>query len=136
MPGQPETVPMTAVALLCRQYLGVNPRNPSLQAGLQKLKANGPGKTNNLYYEYYATQVMHHMDGEDWQFWNAGPAKDGKGGIRDHLIARQDRGGTRQSHMGTWEGNEHVGGRLGATSLSLLTLEVYYRHLPLYRRDR
>ena len=22
-----------------------------------------------------------------------------------------------------------------ATSLSLLTLEVYYRHLPLYRRD-
>jgi len=28
-----------------------------------------------------------------------------------------------------------VGGRLGATSLSLLSLEVYYRHLPLYRRD-
>jgi hypothetical protein len=28
-----------------------------------------------------------------------------------------------------------VGGRLGATSLSLLTLEVYYRHLPLYRRE-
>jgi hypothetical protein len=26
------------------------------------------------------------------------------------------------------------GGRLMITSLSILTLEVYYRHLPLYRR--
>jgi hypothetical protein len=137
MPGTPSTVTMTAVGLLCRQYLGVNPRNPSLQAGIQTLKKleNAPGKTNNLYYEYYATQVLHHMDGEDWQYWNKGPGGDGKGGIRDHLIAKQDKGGTRQSHQGTWEGHDHVGGRLGATSLSLLSLEVYYRHLPLYRRD-
>jgi hypothetical protein len=27
------------------------------------------------------------------------------------------------------------GGRIMWTSLSLLTLEVYYRHLPLYRKD-
>ena len=27
------------------------------------------------------------------------------------------------------------GGRLMMTSLSILTLEVYYRHLPLYYRD-
>ena len=27
------------------------------------------------------------------------------------------------------------GGRIMFTSLSLLTLEVYYRHLPLYRKD-
>ncbi|MDB5309628.1 MAG: hypothetical protein JWO38_3830, partial [Gemmataceae bacterium] len=26
-------------------------------------------------------------------------------------------------------------GRVGSTALSLLTLEVYYRHLPLYKRD-
>ena len=26
-------------------------------------------------------------------------------------------------------------GRLGTTCLALLTLEVYYRHLPLYKRD-
>ena len=28
-----------------------------------------------------------------------------------------------------------AGGRLMITSLNLLTLEVYYRHLPLYYRD-
>jgi len=134
VPGSGETPAMTAVGLLCRQYLGVNPRNPGLLAGIEKLKASPPGKTGNLYYEYYATQVMHHMGGETWEFWNLGP--DRKMGIRDSLIAKQDKGaGNRQAQAGTWAGDEHVGGRLGATSLSLLTLEVYYRHLPLYRRD-
>ncbi len=35
--------------------------------------------------------------------------------------------------MGSWGGSQ--GGQVMATSLSLLSLEVYYRHLPLYRRD-
>jgi hypothetical protein len=79
---------------------------------------------------------MHHMGGEAWQFWNLGPKGDGKGGIRDTLIAKQDGlTGARPGQAGSWPGTAHVGGRLGATSLSLLSLEVYYRHLPLYRRD-
>jgi hypothetical protein len=126
---------MTSVGLLCRQYSGVNARNPSLLAGVQVLRAHPPGRTGNIYYEYYATQVMHHMQGEDWTFWNLGPNGDGKGGIRDTLIAKQDLGATpkRPHQAGSWGGSQ--GGRLMATSLSLLSLEVYYRHLPLYRRD-
>jgi hypothetical protein len=136
LPGSPPTPAMTAVGLLCRQYLGVNPRNPGLQSGIRTLKTLPPGKTNNLYYEYYATQVMHHMGGEDWNFWNLGPDGTGKTGIRDILIAKQDKGtGNRVAQAGSWEGHDHIGGRLGATSLTLLSLEVYYRHLPLYRRD-
>jgi hypothetical protein len=134
-PNSGETPTMTSVGLLCRQYLGVNPRNPGLLAGVRRLKTTGPGKTGNIYYEYYATQVMHHMGGEHWQFWNLGPAGNGSGGIRDTLISKQDMGNVRLGNRGSWAGSDHVGGRLGATSLSLLTLEVYYRHLPLYRRD-
>jgi hypothetical protein len=132
LPGGGETLPMTAVGMLCRQYSGINPRNPSLLAGVQKLKGAAPGKTGNLYYEYYATQVMHHMGGEAWQFWNLGP--DGKSGIRDTLIAKQDSGSdARHSHQrGSWPPDAQ-GGRIMSTSLSLLCLEVYYRHLPLYR---
>ncbi len=41
---------------------------------------------------------------------------------------------------GSWnpEGDEwgDAGGRLMVTSLSCLTLEVYYRYLPLYKLDR
>ncbi len=131
-PGGPETVTMTAVGMLCRQYSGINPRNPALLAGVQKLKGSPPGKSGNLYYEYYATQVMHHMGGEAWQFWNLGP--DGKGGIRDTLIAKQDSGAdARHAHQkGSWAPDPQ-GGRIMSTSLSLLCLEVYYRHLPLYR---
>ena len=135
MPDSGESPTMTAVGLLCRQYSGVNARNPGLLAGVQVLRANPPGRTGNIYYEYYATQVMHHMQGEDWNFWNLGPNGDGKGGIRDTLIAKRDVGTTpkRPHQAGSWGGSQ--GGRLMATSLSLLCLEVYYRHLPLYRRD-
>jgi hypothetical protein len=128
-----ESATMTAVGLLCRQYSGVNPRNPALLAGVQKLKAVPPGR-GGLYYEYYATQVMHHMQGAAWRFWNLGPDGSGRGGMRDTLIARQDVGATpRRDHQnGSWA-PEAEGGRIMSTSLSLLCLEVYYRHLPLYR---
>ena len=46
--------------------------------------------------------------------------------------------------MGSWNpevlsGKGHVaeaGGRLMATSLAALSLEVYYRYLPLYQTDK
>ncbi|HTU93059.1 MAG TPA: prenyltransferase/squalene oxidase repeat-containing protein [Gemmataceae bacterium] len=134
-PGQPPTITMTSVGLLCRQYSGIGPKNPSLQAGVKQLREQSPGKNDNIYYLYYATQVMHHMQGDSWRYWNLGPNGDGKGGIRDTLIARQDKGNTPQypHQAGSWGGSQ--GGRIMATSLSLLCLEVYYRHLPLYRRD-
>ncbi len=134
-PGQPPTITMTSVGLLCRQYSGIGPRNPALQSGVKKLREQPPGKNDNIYYLYYATQVMHHMQGDSWRFWNLGPKGDGKGGIRDVLILKQDKGTTPQKahQAGSWSGSQ--GGRIMATSLSLLCLEVYYRHLPLYRRD-
>jgi hypothetical protein len=107
-------------------------------AGVQKLKAVPPEKHPDVYYLYYATQVMHHMQGESWRFWNTGVDEKGKQqskGIRDMLISKQDTGNTpKHAHQaGSWGGS--AGGRVMATSLSLLCLEVYYRHLPLYRRD-
>jgi hypothetical protein len=133
LPGKPPTITMTAVGLLCRQYSGIGPKNPALQNGVKKLRENPPSKNHNIYYLYYATQVMHHMQGDSWKFWNEGPG--GKGGIRDSLILQQDKGATPQKphQVGSWPGSQ--GGRIMATSLSLLCLEVYYRHLPLYRRD-
>ncbi|MHB1425703.1 MAG: prenyltransferase/squalene oxidase repeat-containing protein [Gemmataceae bacterium] len=141
MPGQQPSVTMTSVGLLCRQYSGLGPKNPAVRNGVKKLHENPPGKGhegNQIYYLYYATQVMHHMQGEDWRFWNEGRDAGGRKihtGIRDNLISKQDKGTTPQHphQSGSWSGSQ--GGRIMATSLSLLCLEVYYRHLPLYRRD-
>jgi hypothetical protein len=134
VPGAAATPSMTAVALLCRQYQGLNPRNAGLLAGLEYLKACVPG-TTVVYYDYYATQVFHNMGGEDWKFWNLG--YDGKHGMRDTLIRRQQHNNDKKPHIeGSWPPEQAPeGGRIMATSLSLLCLEVYYRHPPLYRRD-
>ena len=139
--GPGGTASMTAVGLLCREYLGWGPKNPNLAAGVENLKKNGPAKGQiNTYYYYYATQVVHFFGGEDWVAWNLGAkGADGarKQGMRDILIDTQDN--TPSPTNGSWvPGNDQTGrggGRLTVTCLSLLTLEVYYRHLPLYRND-
>jgi hypothetical protein len=127
--------PTSAAGLLCRQYLGWGPRNPALVAGMAELKKAGPSKQlKDMNYLYFATQVMHHAGGDDWYAWEQKR--------KDMLLGTQDRGSDpRHPHQkGSWspEGDpgcaEH--GRLACTSLALLNLEIYYAHLPVYRRDR
>jgi hypothetical protein len=119
--------------LLCRQYLGWSPRKPQLTNGVIKHLKPTPPASNNMYYSYYAAQVMHHMGGQFWDDWNPK--------MREALVKSQDQAkDVRRGHqLGSWDpkGDPHgeAWGRVGQTSLSLLTLEVYYRHLPLYRRD-
>jgi hypothetical protein len=140
--GGPGTA-MTAVGLLCRYYIdGWGPDNAGMAEGVLNLSKHGPtpgGKINQLYYYYYATQVVHFFEGEEWKTWNEGPKQaDGtrKGGMRDWLVTTQDK--KPGANLGSWdsEGGNIGGhcGRLGTTAMCLLTLEVYYRHLPLYKR--
>ena len=135
---QPQPAPtVTAVGLLCRQYMGWGPRSPGLTKGAEYLKKLPPSPNfRNMYYYYYATQVMYHLsqhNPEGWKQWNEK--------MRDMLVDSQDQGvnADRRDQKGSWspDGDAWGGqlGRLGYTSLCLLTLEVYYRHLPLYRKE-
>jgi hypothetical protein len=122
----------SAVGLLCRQFMqGWGPQNPRLIKGISaNLKPVPPGAKKDAYYYYYATQVMYHFGGESWTSWNQK--------MRDHLVETQaaDKAsadfGSWSSAGDTWSAS---GGRLMVTSLNLLTLEVYYRYLPLYQRE-
>jgi hypothetical protein len=121
---------MTAAGLLTRQYLGCRKDDPDLVAGCQYLVQNLPPENattlGQIYYYHYATQVLHHMEGPEFDLWNYR--------IREHLIRTQQKDGCKK---GSWnpEGTDwgNRGGRLYATGLALMTLQVYYRHLPLYR---
>jgi hypothetical protein len=125
------TMGMTASGLLCRQYLGWPRDDKRLLAGVDSLMASLPDwDKRNVYYWYYATQVLHHIQGDDWKKWNDV--------IRELLLSNQV---TRGSESGSWDpmgdrwGGQPYGGRLFVTCLSIYILEAYYRHLPIYSAE-
>jgi hypothetical protein len=133
-PGQAPVNTMTSVGLLCRQYLGAKHDNPMLLGGVAYLMKHLPDEDfSNVYYWYYATQVMHNMsrtNGPEWDAWNRK--------MRDLLVSTQVRN-VDQCANGSWAPEKDAwgrrGGRVMQTSLSTLTLEVYYRYLPLFKAD-
>jgi hypothetical protein len=116
---------LTAVGLLCRMYLGWKKDHPALKNGVAYLARTGP--TPDLYYDYYATQIMHHMEGDVWIAWNTK--------MKAMLLKAQS---TKDHEAGSWHEGVDQGhgadaaGRLYCTSLATMILEVYYRHLPIY----
>ena len=116
----------TAVGLLCRMYLGWKKDHPALDRGVAELARKGPSQ--DLYYDSYATQVMHHMGGDAWTTWNEK--------MTALLLAAQvqeghEKGSWYDGVSGGHGGSQ--GGRLYTTALATLILEVTYRHAPLYR---
>lgn len=131
-PDAGPTPTMTAVGLLCSQYMGLKRDDPIMIEGMKSLMGNMPNPNGrNIYYWYYATQVLHNVPGPEWDTWNRQ--------MRRVLIDSQVKDGCA---AGSWDPLKpardawaEVGGRLMVTTLSALTLEVYYRYLPLYKLD-
>jgi hypothetical protein len=126
--GHSPTPTMTAEALLCRMYLGWNKSNPAVEDGVRWLLENHPPEHDrpNIYYWYYATQTMHHFGGPEWDEWNLR--------MRDVLVDTQE---TQGHAAGSWRprgDHASAGGRIYMTSLAVCSLEVYYRHLPIFKR--
>jgi hypothetical protein len=124
---------LTSVGLLCRYYHdGWDRLNPGMAEGVNHLLKVWPASDAarfDMYYYYYATQVVHFYEGDEWhKTWN--PA------MRDILVKKQVAG--EGPNGGSWDADRgSIGtncGRLGTTALAVLTLEVYYRHLPLTKR--
>ena len=113
--------------------------DPRLLRGVESiLKDRVNWNQCNVYYWYYATQVCHHMenvviiDGKPekrnyWKSWNDV--------MRQTLCEKQSTNG---DDAGSWDPTPDqwgdAGGRLYVTCLCTYMLEVYYRHLPIYRR--
>ena len=114
----------TACAVLCRMYSGMPKDHPSIKAAVAKFSQAGPSKTNT-YYNYYATQVLKQVGGQEWESWNVR--------MRDQLLTTQ----TTTGHAaGSWfweDGHSTAsGGRFYTTCMATMMLEVYYRYMPLY----
>ena len=115
----------TAIGTLCRMYLHFGfDSNVMKKSVLETAKLDPVG--NDLYNKYYAIQVLHHVGGPVWEKWNAP--------CRDHLVKLQVKSA---DHAGSWQPLSSwavsAGGRHYETCLSIMCLEVYYRHLPIYK---
>ena len=122
---------MTSVGLLGRQYLGSKHDGPMLTGGVKYLMDHLPDESmSNIYYWYYATQVMHNMSGYEWDTWNRT--------MRNLLVKTQVRN-VDECANGSWNPEQDHwgkrGGRVMQTSLSALTLEIYYRYLPIFKAE-
>ena len=126
------TACMTAVGGLMRLHTGDRSGDPRVAAAARVLAAIEPSygsaaeKARDSYLWYYASQVLVHTGGAEWNRWygqlvevlakqqeSAGP----KAGSWDPLLPVPDRWG-------------EYGGRVYVTALHLLALEVPDRHLP------
>ena len=122
---------MTPTGMFLRQLDLEPPTTARMDESAQYMKANmlKPGP-RQFYYEYYATLALYQHQGPIWDQWNEN--------MKEAYIASQTKTG---EHTGSWDPNldrnfAKRGGRVTTTALAVLSLEVYYRLLPLYGFDR
>jgi hypothetical protein len=116
---------MVATGMFCRQLQGVPASDPGMHEGVGYV-ATHPLNPEELdyYYMYYATLVMYQNQGPVWEEWNER--------MKEILLASQHKSGSKK---GTWDPRKWYGfqmGRVVSTAISTLSLEVYYRILPIY----
>jgi Ca-activated chloride channel family protein len=125
----------TVMALLARQRLGWEPDHPTMKRAAEQIAKAGPSK-NDPVYNVFATVLLHNCAREQWSAWNR-PMREI---LLDAQCRRPHNGKAKvDCCLGSWPAADSApaleGGRLMQTALGLLTLEVYYRHLPLFWRD-
>lgn len=124
-PRQRPSATMTAEALLCRYFLNQRPTEAGLIEAKRMVMRELPNQKHvNLYYWYYGTLAMYHAGGDEWQKWNVA--------MKEALLPMQKMNGKQAGSwapVGMWGG---YGGRVYSTATAALSLEVYYRYLPVY----
>jgi hypothetical protein len=129
----------TATGLLCRHLFDEwRADHPGMTEGAAGLAKNPPGaKDRDALYVYHASWVLLHAGGDRWREWNEGPK--GTNGTRDLLTGAQHRKTDDVKLHGSWDADTGAFGtkygRIGTTALNLLSLEVYYRHAPRYKKE-
>ena len=124
-PRQGPSTTMTAEALLCRFILQQNVAPTTRAEATRRILSERPTPHHiNLYYWYYGTLAMYHAGGDEWDQWNTR--------LKSTLLQLQHRNGL---DAGSWPANGvwgGYGGQVYATAMATLSLEVYYRYLPIY----
>ncbi len=122
---------MTAIAVLGRLTVARDAKDPWVKAAAPLLAADLPAwddstKPMDYYYWYYGTLALfQHGRGEGadlWKRWNAALTK---------TLLESQKDGNAACGRGSWDPCDRwgfEGGRIYATAMNALSLEVYYRY--------
>lgn len=133
---------MAAIGMLVRSFLAGDRRDPLLEMGARLLAGDlpewdGARKTTDYYYWYYGTMALFQFDGPGsggtqkyWKPWNQA--------VVNAIVKNQN---TRDAGCadGSWDPDDRwgfEGGRVYATALNALTLEVYYRYPNVFAKPK
>ncbi|MGI9012685.1 MAG: hypothetical protein ACR2GY_00380 [Phycisphaerales bacterium] len=125
-PGRQYTDAMTAEGMFIQQLLGIDRTHEDMHASSAYLLDHLPDWRNdaNTYYWYYGTLAMFHHGGSGWERWNKA--------LKEQLIANQRTDGKARGSWDPADAWATTGGRVYQTAICALSLEVYYRYLPIY----
>jgi len=118
---------MTAQALFTRMLLGVQPTSAQVEEASRFAARFSPSEWGkDFYHWYYVSLMLMQVQNDTWKTWNKE--------MSETLLSLQ-RGDGYAS--GSWDSDglrNDPGGRVFSTAMATLTLEVYYRYLPMYSK--
>jgi len=117
------TLRMTAEAVASRIFLGQQLTPAQIKEACDYVKFQTPrdSKKADYYYWYYGSLALMQTQNDAWRKWNEQ--------MQATLKRLQERDGSWNEKLSKYGPR---GGRIYATALATLTLEVYYRYLPMY----
>ena len=127
---------LTAIAIMSRAFMDKRREDPRIRGGVELLIRDLPAwkdKDIDFYYWYYASLALFQVEGgqgDRWKKWN------------DAMVAalvKNQNPGTSGCKFGSWEPVDRwacEGGRVYATAINALTLEVTYRYDSVFTGAR
>ena len=120
---------MVAEGMFCQQLLGVPRTDPRMIESAAHLAERLPRRQSvDFYYFYYGCLSLFQHQGPIWEAWNER--------MRDLLLSLQTQDGNQSGSWKARGARPQDYGRLVSTTMAVLSLEVYYRYLPLYGLER
>ena len=116
---------MIATGMFCRQLDLVAPTDPRMTESAEALKMHPMDvRAPDFYASYYATLALYQHQGPIWIEWNER--------FKETMPLLQRKDGDEAGSWNPSGSHAAAGGRVVSTTMATLSLEVYYRLLPMY----